>query len=510
MNIKKKSSRILLSFVLMFAAAVLFATAAFAEEGWTKKGKKTYYYVQTAQGPVKAVGLQQIGGRFFYFKNNGVMKTGWVKTADGYRYFRKKGKLGVKGRMYIGFKKIDGKKFYFDPETGVMQTGLIDLPKGTYYFKKKGKAGVRGSAYISRWATINGGRYYFNEKGRMARSQWIKGYYVGADGRKLVKTVTPDGYKVGKKGKKLSKTKVNGWVKLSGKWYYFKLPTGFYKNTFITEDDEKYYVDANGVRVTGTQTINGKVYVFDATTGALTEEPEETSQADAGQETAAGTKKPKVLIVAGHGQGDSGAVSVLGQEYLKTREFAKLVYQQLLQDGKVDVEYYKNGSTSYDMYQQHAKTLGSSGAKLSSKITGSGAYKKKVKAACKKNPNLPVLTNYDYVLEIHFNATAPAAKDTGGNGKQKGFSYYVNSRKKQHKVEKNTIAKMKKLGFATFGGGVHKSATLFNARICQELGVDYSLAETAFIDDKDDMNFYNKHKKAMAKAVAEAIEEYYK
>ena len=120
-----------------------------------------------------------------------------------------------------------------------------------------------------------------------------------------------------------------------------------------------------------------------------------------------------------------------------------------------------------------------------------------------------MLTDYDYVLEIHFNATAASSKDLTGNGQQKGFSYYVNTKKKTRTIEKNTIKKMKALGFATFGSGIHNSSTLFNARICQEVGVNYALAETAFIDDKDDMKFYNKHKKDMAKAAAAAIEEYF-
>ena len=33
--------------------------------------------------------------------------------------------------------------------------------------------------------------------------------------------------------------------------------------------------------------------------------------------------------------------------------------------------------------------------------------------------------------------------------------------------------------------------------------------ETAFIDDRDDMEFYNNHKNAMAQAVAGAIRDYF-
>ena len=535
MNREKKTPHVLAAALLILVMTVIFASAAMAEEGWVTKGKKTYFYVQSDAGPVKAVGLQKIGSKYFYFNEKGVLQTGWVLTADGYRYFYMQGKNGVKGKMYTGLKNIKGKIYYFDPATGVLQTGLTELKQGTYYFKMKGKAGVMGRAYTSKWATVNGKRYYFDAKGKMAKSKWIKGYYVGADGVKLVNTVTPDGYKVNKNGKKVSKKKVDGWVKLSGKWYFFKVKTGFYKSRFVTLKDNTYYLSKEGPRVYGWQDIDGYRYYFDTSTGVMqtgltgisgkdyyfdadgrlqiskTVDGYVTDSTGAIVDTsyASGNGKARILVVAGHGQGDSGAVSSLGQEYLKTREFASLVVAQLKNNGKVDVEYYKNGSTSYDLYQQHVKSLGSSGANISSKITGSGSYKNKVLTACKKNANLPVLTNYDYVLEIHFNATAASSKDLKGNGTQKGFSYYVNSKKTKRKVETSTISKIKNLGFAIFGSGIHSSSTLFNARICQELGVNYALAETAFIDDKDDMKFYNSHKLDMAKALAAAIEEYY-
>ena len=44
----------------------------------------------------------------------------------------------------------------------------------------------------------------------------------------------------------------------------------------------------------------------------------------------------------------------------------------------------------------------------------------------------------------------------------------------------------------------------------QDLPVEGGLLETAFIDDKDDMEYYNKNKEAMAKAVANALVSYFK
>ena len=219
-----------------------------------------------------------------------------------------------------------------------------------------------------------------------------------------------------------------------------------------------------------------------------------------------------VLLIAGHGQGDSGAVGKYGSttyyEYKQTREFATLIYNNLkTANSKLTVTMYNQ---EYDCYQQNAKTLGSKGANIS--FTGSGANKAKVLSAVQKSSTVPDFTKYDYVLEIHFNATAESNKDSKGDGNQKGIGMYVNSYKAKktsnYAIDRNIIAAVaKQTGFAVWGRGtgIFTSSTLFNAKTCQELGVSYGLLETAFIDDKDDMTFYNKNKDAMAKAVAGAI-----
>ena len=86
---------------------------------------------------------------------------------------------------------------------------------------------------------------------------------------------------------------------------------------------------------------------------------------------------------------------------------------------------------------------------------------------------------------------------------------YINQDKKDYSIDSKIVSNVvNKTKFKTWGG-ILKSAGLFNAKTCQELGVSYGLLETAFIDDKDDMTFYNKNKDEMAKAVAEAICSYF-
>lgn len=522
------------SLLMLLFAVLLSTTALAAKTGWKQQGKKVYYYMAGEDGVEKATGLQKIGSKYYYFNKNGVMKTGWISTEEGYRYFNPNGKLGTtKGAMYTGLKTIGKYKYYFEKD-GVVGTGLKTVKKKTYFFSTSKNMGVRGRALKNKWKTVKGEKYYFNANGTMAKNCWVnKTYYVDENGQILKNTVTPDGYLVGKNGKKTSNTKVKGWVKINGNYYYYnankkKLLTSCWKQVsgkyyYLDEDGVRvtgwqdigkyrYYFNSNGVRQTGLKKIKGKTYYFDEKGRMQKNTTIDGYTIDANGvctavETPASGKK-KVLIIAGHGQGDPGATSSWGYESNYTREFAKLIYNQLKSSGKVDVEFYKNGSSNYDCYQQNAKTLGSSGLNLSSKITGKGTIKNKVLNGIKSNPNLPVFTNYDYVLEIHFNAMG-AGKNPQGDGSYTGVGFYINSYKSKYTLEKKILSKIVSLGFKQWGAGVFASSTLFNARVCQELGVSYGLLETAFIDDGDDMKFYTKNKNKMAKAVADAIDAYY-
>ena len=464
-----RTIKLLCSRLIFLVACMLLLSVAVAAEsqdpskptqpGWFSAENKTYYYVLSDTGLTKATGLREIEGETYFFDQNGVMQTGWVKTSDG--------------------------------------------------------------------ATR-----YFDKKGQMVTGAWVDSYYVDSTGKKLTNAITPDGYLVNKKGKKTKKVSANGWIKESGKYYYYdtaakKFVTGKFKEI----DGETYYFDADGVRVTGWQTIGRYRYYFnkqgERQTGKVTIKKKDYYFNSKGRLVTGKTvdgyttdedgvitntdyskvKKKKVLIDAGHGQGDVGATSSMGEEYLLTRAFAKMVYDRLVADGKVDATFYMDGSTSYDMYQRNKAALGG----LISSVSGKGGSKRKVKKALKASSACPKLWEYDYVLEVHFNATAYASKDEGGDGKAKGFGIYINSYKstKMRGIDKKIVSAVKGTGSVIWAGsGVVTSSTLLNARICNELGVNYSLIETAFIDDRDDMNFYNAKKKKMAKAVASAIEAF--
>ncbi len=501
--------------------------------GWQQDGDVIRYFAADEAGTLEpATGLTQIGRYYYLFDEQGVLLKGWQTTKEGYRYFRRTGKPGIAGRMYTGFRKVNGTQYYFDNKTGVVRVGRHKIDGKYYYFNRSTKIRERGSMITNKWVKYRGVKYYYGSKGRMLKNRWVrKTWYVGPDGAMLKDTITPDGYLVGSDGKKVGTSKVNGFVTLDGKTYFYDLSTNsFQKSKWKKVDGKVYYLDADGVRVTGWKDVGSYRYYFDENgvrqkgviaVGAKlyylgyhgrlqynTKTPDGKYDVDSkGVCTRVGGDKPRILIIAGHGQGDPGAYSSWGQEANYTREFAKLIYSNLKKNKNLYVEFYKNGSLSYDCYQQQRATLGSGGANISSRITGTGALKASVKRAIAANPNIPDFTDFDYVLEVHFNAKV--AKDPGGDGSYTGIGFYVNGYKSKVTLERNILNSVQRLGFKIWAGVV-PSYELLNARVCQELGVSYGLLETAFIDDGDDMTFYKNNKNKMAAAVANSIAAYYK
>lgn len=476
--------------------------------GWKVIDKRTYYFRTVDEGKAPAgsmvTGFNTIGNKLFYFHKQGYLrKCGWIKISNKYYYLRTTGKLGTLGAAYTGgVKKVDGKYYYFK-ENGSVATGWQTVNDKRYYFSKSTKLGSRGSAATG-WQTIGSYKYYFNSKGVMQTSKWIQNkYYVDASGHMLKKAVSPDKYYINSSGEK--STVAKGWKKIGSKYYYFnskhKYVTGwktisgkkYYFNSvgvrqkgWLTLNGAKYYLKS-GVMQTGLVTIGGKKYYF-AKNGKLyvnTTVDGYTIGEDG--VVVENNEKASVLIIAGHGQGDVGAIgkysSTTYYEYKLTREFATLIHAKMNAAGSnIAVTMYDQ---NYDCYQ--------------------------VLAGTKSGPD-PNFTNYDYVLEVHFNATAESSKDTKGDGKYKGVGMYVNSAKKSTTIDKNIVASVAKAtGFTVWGGGtgIMTSSGLLNARTCQAKGVSYGLLETAFIDDKDDITFYQKNKDAMAQAVASAIIAYF-
>lgn len=482
---------------------VYYTGSGYLKTGWTKVKKAVYYFRPEATGGPRGsavTGVQQIDGYSYYFDETGVLQTGWQTIGNKRYYFEPSGAPGTLGRMYIGLVKIGNSRYYFD-EKGRMRSGWITCKNKKFFFTKGKKSKNYGAAYTG-WHTISGAKYYFKANGVMKKSCWIgRKYYVDADGKMLKSCVTPDGYLVdaqgvrGKQangfvriGKKVyyysNGQKAVGLKKIKGKRYYFK-PNGVQvKKGLITVGANKYCIK-DGVIQTGWVVYDGKRYYFKKNGKMATD-----TVVDGVSIGADGTPlnlKFSVLLIAGHGQGDIGARGVYGStiyyEQNLTREFATLIQKQLkaIAPGISVTMYDQN----YNCYQVMSGR--SSGPKVD--------YKQ-----------------YDYVLEVHFNATTDSLKDSTGDGRCKGVGMYVNSAKQNTAIDEQIVAAVAQAaGYPIWGGtrGISRAPLLYNARTAQGLGVSYGLLETAFIDDRDDMKVYTSKKKQMAKAVATAIRQYF-
>lgn len=176
----------------------------------------------------------------------------------------------------------------------------------------------------------------------------------------------------------------------------------------------------------------------------------------------------KILLIAGHGAGDPGAVGCGYQEATETRKMANAV-KPLLEKYGVTVQMYDQNKNAYDVLR--------------------------------KGGSLP-LSGVDYVIEFHLNA---GVGDTGGNGKTTGAEILVDASEGGTSVEEKMLAKICALGFKS--RGVKRRNDLLVQNTVTNNGISHALIETCFIDDKDDMTLYAKQFNNIAKAIADGVAE---
>lgn len=103
-----------------------------------------------------------------------------------------------------------------------------------------------GSYPKSAWQEIDKEWYYFDTNGYMVSNIWIGEYYLGAEGKMLKNTTTPDGFYVDQTGKKQSKSSQT-------------------TNTVNTHANETVTASQSGVQKNNT-TTGGSIAVNTATT----------------------------------------------------------------------------------------------------------------------------------------------------------------------------------------------------------------------------------------------------
>ena len=173
----------------------------------------------------------------------------------------------------------------------------------------------------------------------------------------------------------------------------------------------------------------------------------------------------KILLIAGHGDGDCGATGFGLKEADLTREMVNLTKPYL--EGCAEVDIASPNKNWYDYI-------------------------------CKKKNSFN-FKPYNYVLEIHFNA---CVKDFKGNGYTTGTEAYVTYAEDGTTVEEGIVKNISALGLKN-RGVIKKNWSLIN--YIKKQGVSSALLEICFIDDADDMAIYKAKKEEIAKAIAKGI-----
>lgn len=168
----------------------------------------------------------------------------------------------------------------------------------------------------------------------------------------------------------------------------------------------------------------------------------------------------KILLIAGHGQGDAGSVSKYGHEDNCTRLLASGVKDNLA--GLADVTLYPFEKNCYKQV---------------------------------KNGASPDWSAYDYVLEIHLNSS---------NGKGAGSEIYISPLEVADTAEKAILNSLCSLGFKNRGVKRDKP-NLLNMKKCRASGTSYALLEVCFIDNENDMCLLNGNKEKVCQLIAKGI-----
>ena len=270
----------------------------------------------------KVIGSKEINGVWNYFDYNGRQlkdrfdpnglyydKDGKLTDLGINRYFQISNYwyyIGSEGKILKGPQTIDGIKVFFD-EDGKQVKG--NFAKDNHYYDKDS-----GELVTNNYANIYSSTYYLDENGyKVTGHKVINGIWNYFDnyGEQVKDRFAPNGYYYDKEGKQVD-FGTNRYFELDGKWYYagndgailkgaqtidgvqvyfdsdgrqikgkFVRDSSDYKYRYYDKDSgalvksqyiidynkntqkyERYYVDENGIRVSGPQTISGASVYF--------------------------------------------------------------------------------------------------------------------------------------------------------------------------------------------------------------------------------------------------------
>ena len=179
----------------------------------------------------------------------------------------------------------------------------------------------------------------------------------------------------------------------------------------------------------------------------------------------------KVLLIAGHGAGDSGAVGNGYKEADLTRKIVAALEPKLKKYCSVGV--YPTSRNAYDDVQN-------------------GTFANHVPGG---------IRSYNYVFEVHLNSSAD---DPDGNGMTTGTEIYITSAEERYTVETAILKNVCSMGFRNRGV---KRTDFSVIATCKNYGVSSALLESCFIDDQDDVDLLVPNIDEFAQKVVDGIAE---
>lgn len=186
-------------------------------------------------------------------------------------------------------------------------------------------------------------------------------------------------------------------------------------------------------------------------------------------------KRKKIMIVAGHGYNDPGAVGNGTNERDFIRKNLTPKIADYLRKTGHEVALYGGSKQSQDMYQDTAY-----GVRVGNKRDYGMYWVNK--------------QNYDLIVEFHLDAAGPSA--SGGHVIISSAFSPDEIDKDLQEVIKNNLGQIR---------GITKRSDLLHANVSAEINMNYRLAELGFITNKEDMDWIKKNSNKYAKLIAGAI-----
>lgn len=176
----------------------------------------------------------------------------------------------------------------------------------------------------------------------------------------------------------------------------------------------------------------------------------------------------KLLLIAGHGESDPGALGNGYQEAERNRAIVTAM-QECFSDAEVELHTYDMTKNCY----------------------------KQIKAG-----NVPDFSQYHYVCEVHLNASI--------NPSVNGTMVYISQSETGHSVEDKILENLYRLGFAKAWDGIVVTQRqwkngLLVQETCRRAGISHTLLETCFITNATDMARLNNNIPRIAQAIADGI-----